>query len=130
MSGEVYGFCDNKCKHEVIKKDSVKLLWSNPNPAEAMGKTTVNLLDNDFDIYEVFFKTKNDETTLQSTKSVKGYGCQLITNNGYFNKSASRGLYGGTDTIGIEVAYAGSTTEANEYLIPVYIIGYKTGLFE
>jgi hypothetical protein len=125
MSKKIYGFKKNKCAEPLNV-----LLWSNPNPTETMGKTDIELASDDFDMYEVFYKIKNNSSTLQSVKSIKGYNCLLTSTNGYENKAISREMFWGTDKIVTEVAYAGSTTEANNYLIPVYIIGYKTGLFE
>lgn len=127
----VYGYKKNKGKKEVYAKEDTKILWSNPNPTEAMGITNITLNSEDYDLYECIYKSNINNTPLASVKSIKGSGFHLTVNDGYSNKAASRGIYVNSATqLTIEKAYFSSTEEASEYCVPLYIIGYKTSLFE
>lgn len=108
-----------------------QILWTNPNPTSAItSPTVINLEDYDCDILECFYKNSLNSTLRYSTRFFKGYDTRLqilTTDTVLF----FRGLNYVSDTsYRIELPYyTGTVSNPNELCIPLYIIGYKTGLF-
>jgi hypothetical protein len=118
-----------------------QILWTNPNPTSNFSAQAITLSSSDYDMYEILFITNlGDSTTRINTsgKLIKGYGTRLgYVFAGSTNPGAnvcSRWVDYVSDT---ELTFAtgylayGTTTriENNGFIVPVYIIGYKTGLF-
>lgn len=110
------------------------LLWTNPNPTSSMPTTTnITLSTSDYDLYEVIYApgVSASYDMLMSTGTVKkGYGarlqfcywanstCMLRDRNiSYVNDT--------TLTIGTNIGIDGDYP-----CRPMYIIGYKTGIFD
>lgn len=98
------------------------LLWTNPNPNQAMDATTISLSSSDYDVLEVFYKHFYSDNYILSQRTIKGAGTILLTN--VAGSLARRQITQPTDT-SLSVT-AGDNTAA---MVPVYIVGYKTGLF-
>lgn len=112
-----------------------KVLWTNPNPMSEFVSQTIKLSSSDYDYLEFIFKSDYNDSTkiIISSKAVKGYGvrtsytsvtsfrfwCRQINCNSETNYSVG-------DCVLIT---ASSGTVSNTNLIPLYVIGYKTGLF-
>ena len=110
------------------------LLWENPDPSVSFENQTIDLSTDDYDEYEVFFKQTTTSSTVMSIKGVANYSVLLQFVDGWANMVGARGVYRVADNkkqLKVEVAYYGGNTQANNtYCIPVYIICYKTGLFD
>jgi len=110
------------------------LLWENPDPTSAMHDDTITLSSDDYDILEVYYKVRNQNDTWGSCRVPKG--CQIgLFNGGYFTSVAGymRTISRTDDTHFNSGACFGynkdQSFEDNYFLIPVYIIGYKTNIF-
>ena len=111
-----------------------KILWTNPNPTnEFNGQSiTVNNLS-DYDLIEIMYRKSTTEFYINSTKfpNIVGGGTTLLIPN-----TATAGVtYFRFASIeeGNVIKFTTGTNPGTGYLadilIPVYIIGYKTGLF-
>lgn len=112
--------------------DDVKLLWTNSSPASAFAGQTITLSSGDYDFYEVYF-TYNEGSAIQYAngfKTVKGKG-MIVFENGYTTGLSVRRKIDYVDAthLLISSAYAGTDANQNGYLIPIYVVGYKTGTF-
>ena len=117
---------ENKTEINTLKG---KMLWKNNNPTINFNAQNVNLLDSDWDYYEVIYGANtSSDSKLMSAKSIKGRGCKLnskVDANGICDREIQ---YKSQELLYIHGAFVNNSTR-NEYLIPLYIIGYKTGLF-
>lgn len=121
-----------KASQKIIEVDNkyiigAKLLWTNPNPDSSIASaTTITLIDDDYDMYKVIYKHTNTSSRLLSVDSIKGYSCVLQTN-------ASGMIFRRFIDYNSPTSYTISTENGgqsnNNTLIPLYIVGYKTGLF-
>ena len=98
------------------------LLWTNPDSTQAMGATTITLSSSDYDIIEIFYKHFTSDDYILSQRTIKGAGTILLTN---VAGSLARRQITQTDDTTLLVQ-AGDNTSA---MIPVYIVGYKNGIF-
>lgn len=98
------------------------LLWTNPDSTKAMGATSITLSSSDYDILEIFYKHFTSDSYILSQRTIKGAGTILLTN---VAGSLSRRQITQTDDTTLSVQ-AGDNTSA---MIPVYIVGYKNGIF-
>lgn len=107
-----------------------KILWTNPNPTSSFASQTITLSSGDYDFYEVFFIYSTQTTQYANgIKTIKGKGL-IGSIIGYGNPNLLRRKIDYTDATHLLVAsaYMGSNTDDN-YMIPIYVIGYKTGTF-
>lgn len=112
-----------------------KIIWTNPNPTSAFAAQTITLSETslNFDCYEILFsqaKFVSDPTStanrLISTGKIPiAYGTILnyAVNNRY--RLVNRPV--GTSMEFLDGINGGTTD--NEKCTPMYVIGYKTGLF-
>lgn len=115
-----------------------KVLWTNPNPTSGMNADTeINLSSGDYDMYEIIYSIYggSSEALLSTGKIPKGNATNLI-GMGYPGQGISawyRGISRVNDTTLKVTTCRGMTTtttyDDNAKNIPLYIIGYKTGLF-
>ena len=109
-----------------------KILWANPDPTQAISQATnISLSSNDYDILEVIYIQSTSNTVLMySTKFLKG-GSTRMRISSTDSSNMYRGITYLTDTsYRIDLPYSDNTTIAVSTIsIPLYIIGYKTGLF-
>lgn len=114
------------------------LLWTNSNPTNDFTPQTITLSSSNYDMLEIYYydwKTGQNCQSVRVPKGEKGLMQSIIQNNG--NAYAGvRGYVPNSDT----QLYFGSCVsiindsqivvgERNNWCIPVYVIGYKTGLF-
>ena len=113
------------------------ILWTNSSPTTEMPQNTLLTLNNgDYDIYEIiFFPYGGSSQLLSSYKSVKGIGVQL-SSGGYPSQGISawsRGVdYINETTLRLQDCFGlskDSDFTDNTKCIPLYVIGYKLGLF-
>lgn len=109
-----------------------QILWTNPNPTNPMASQAITLSSSDYDMYEViFYGSFTGADTLTTGRIPKGgnFFLQQIYNTGSGNILRSRKIQYVSDTsMTVTDGTQGETTN-NNVNIPVYIIGYKTGLF-
>lgn len=108
------------------------ILWTNPEPTSEFGIQTITLNTSEFDFYEIiYFGSDTKANCLSTGKIPKGEKAYL--NQTYYSgvaKIRQRDIMEITDdsiTFG-NCLNNGETLNTN--LIPVYVIGYKLGLFE
>ena len=124
----------NKIKSALSNKtDKPFVMWTNPSPDENFSAPqTINLSTDDYDMYEVFYRETPTSSTVMSIKGIVGQSVLLMTADGWGNKVSARGVYRVADNkkqLKVEVAYyGGNTTANNKYCIPLWVVGYKTGL--
>lgn len=119
-----------------------KILWTNPNPNVPFLPQEITLNESlvNYDCYEVIYLNTTSEDRYYNTGKIpKGHGA------GIFDVYASLNTYG-VGCRNREITYtsdteltisegrfssgAGSQTVNNNACVPLYVIGYKTGLFD
>jgi hypothetical protein len=105
-----------------------QILWTNSDPTQSITTdTSITLSSSDYDILEMFYMQRaNQNYSTYSTRFLKsstGTRCYLPSTDGNIyrtiNKNSDTSL-----TIGTIIGSTDSTL-----VIPLYVIGYKTGLF-
>lgn len=111
------------------------LLWTNSNPSSLLpSDTNITLSESDsnYDILGVFFKTANDGTDVEYSQTLVGNGFNIGA-IGFEGAGLRRRIVRNSDTSYTIKAYNGETladSGTGKYIIPIYIIGFKTGVFE
>lgn len=115
-----------------------KIIWTNPDGTLSFPAQTITLdesLDN-YDSYAIIFKQSITGNRFYNTGQIPvGHGTICFYNAGghYWYRATSDSVSGNIiDFESAEVVpiYQGSETVDNSRAIPMYVIGYKTGLFE
>ena len=132
---------ENKVIKEYVDTNFIqkgKILWTNPNSESNFDPQTITLSDNDYDVLEVYYISSNgtNDDFVSSTKTPKGYKINLVSLG--YNASTTpirvrRIDYVSDTTLSITEGKSGTNSTSNlnnSVCIPIYIIGYKTGLFE
>ena len=108
------------------------ILWTNSSPTSTFDTQTVTLSSGNYDFYEIYCAYNNGNANMYVTgyKTIKGKG-MVMDNQGYGSGLSVRRKVDYTDATHLlfSTAYGGANID-NGYLIPIYIIGYKTGLFD
>lgn len=105
------------------------ILWTNPNPTQELEEQNITLSSSDYDMMLVLFKRARDQDDLVSGTTIKGYGMRVVTIAGD-GKTRRRVLnYVNSTTYTVTNAFSEDGTQINGALVPLYVIGYKTGLF-
>lgn len=110
-----------------------QILWTNSNPTSEFSAQTITLSSSDYDLLEVFYKKTKDDMFVNSTRFFKGT-CSLLFQIDNSFVIFERTISDATDTTltfteGKIYTTQGTITTQNSRCIPLYIIGYKTGLF-
>lgn len=132
---------ENKVIKEYVDTNFIqkgKILWTNANPESNFDPQTITLSDSNYDVLEVYYISSSgtNDDYVSSTKTPKGYNINLVSLG--YNASTSpmrvrRINYVSDTRLSITEGKSGvnSTSNLNNSVcIPIYIIGYKTGLFE
>lgn len=110
----------------------MQILWTNPNPTQEISEiTNISLDSSDYDILEIYYIQATSSTSLMySNKILKASSTRMriSTTDG---ANIYRGMTYLSDTsYRIDLPYSDvSLLNINSMVIPVYIIGYKTGIF-
>jgi len=108
------------------------ILWTNENPTSNFAAQDINLSSSDYDVYEVFFTSGTGASDpYTSMKSIKGKGVrlQLVSWGGSAAEAIVRWINYTNDTkLSVQNATLNGSN-SNGRLIPQYIVGYKTGIF-
>lgn len=109
-----------------------QILWTNPSPTSAMAAQSITLSSSDYDMYEViFYGSITGADTITTGRIPKGGNFFLLQtyNTGTGDITRNRKIQYVSDTsMNVTDATQAEVTNNNAN-IPVYIIGYKTGLF-
>lgn len=144
ITGTVVDTLDISGKNYVPNVDAVnsikgEILWTNPNPTKAFEPQNITLSSDDYDVLEIFYADFTGSNRMMSTKLKKGYASNLQSvfqhnDSGYIG---CRTINYGNDTtinftanVTVVESQAFSRRAANDWNIPIYIVGYKTGLFD
>lgn len=104
-----------------------QILWTNEYPTQAMTQTNITLSSSDYDILEIFFVHKADNNfstySIRMLKNSVGTRCFMPSTDGIVYRVITKN----TDTSITVNSVTGSVD--NSLAVPLYIIGYKTGLF-
>lgn len=112
------------------------LLWTNSNPSSSFSTQTITLSSSDYDVLEVYYKEATNTGTMTSTKLIKlnnsilaiptlnGLKLAMFTRNLSFTNATTIKFYDGWKR-GSDINIVDNTV-----CIPLYIVGYKTGLFD
>lgn len=99
------------------------VLWTNPSPTSSFGAQNITLNNSDYDMLEIFYLLFNNSNVMNSTRIIKGYSGRILT-------YASAGISIRQLTYSNDTTYAvGEDSDNNVRGIPLYVIGYKTGVF-
>lgn len=122
--------------------ESAKLLWTNPNPNNGFGPQDVTLSSDDYDILEIFYYDWSGDgdsyENMLSQRAVKGYSALLqcqITFNSKAYAGNRRVIYTNDTKLHFNTCYRTVDTSSfntgtyDKWNVPIYIVGYKTGLF-
>ncbi len=112
------------------------ILWTNPSPSGAFASQDITLSSSDYDFLEVIF---NNQGYQKSVKVPKGSSI-LLDGDYYVNTSeiyytfrrmyyTNDTKYGTSDGFLTRIQGTNNTFSNNAHCVPLYIIGYKTGLF-
>ena len=110
----------------------MQILWANPNPTQEISEVTnISLASSDYDMIEIYYvQETNKQDLMYSIKILKGKSTRMriSTTDG---ANIYRGITYISDTsYRIELPYSDvSLLNIYSLAIPVYIIGYKTGMF-
>ena len=123
--------------NEAMHNISGTILWTNPNPISDFAEQEITLNDDDYDLLEWIYLDDKNVGGYSSIKNPKGTNAKL---NSLFTYEGN--VYNGNRIctyqsdisylVGASVGYSNSnnsTQVSTSQCIPIYIIGYKTGLF-
>lgn len=116
------------------------LLWTNSDPTVNFNDQTIELSSSDYDVLEILYIDYRANQRVQSTKMKKGNSANLttifLTGNQLY--MATRQMDYVDDThytfdnchSVTNVAITTLNTSSSAQCIPIYVIGYKTGMFD
>lgn len=115
----------------------VQILWTNPNPSDSFSSQTIALSSDDYDEIGIYYYDYRLSKGMQYIRAKKGESIRLITIFWYDSKIylANRKIDFTTSTsvavdnaTGIETGAITTPVVANAQCIPIYFVGYKTGI--
>lgn len=122
--------------------ESAKLLWTNPNPNNGFNPQDITLNSDDYDILEIYYYDwcgdNESYKDMLVQKAIKGYDFLLHSQITYNNKAYAgnrRVTYVNDTTLhfqnthGIIDNSSFNTGLFVKWNVPLYVIGYKAGLF-
>lgn len=120
-------------------EDVGKLLWTNPYPKAGFTSQKVTFKDNDYDILEIYFVNSTSQNYMQSQKFIKKWSGRIAdveTHGSTVSSITMRNVtYNASDdsytfSSGLCQFSNGQQYDSNDRVVPIYIVGYKTGLFD
>lgn len=108
-------------KREKLKDVLGKTLWTNSNPNSPISvATNISLNSSNYDLLEIVWRLSTENNLMISNRFLRGYGTRLYFGTSYRNITRN------SDT---SYTIQTSSDGSHQNGIPLYIIGYKTGLF-
>lgn len=124
--------------YEQVNETPPKILWKNANPNTLFKAQTIELSSDDYDVLEIFYIDYQTSNRMMSTKVLKNHpgnlqACFQYQDHGYIGARE----FTFTDSTHIKFVNCVSIIQQDalsrkateDWCNPVYIIGYKTGLF-
>lgn len=108
-----------------------KILWNNPNPTVSFSPQTITLSTNNYDMYEIIYYSSITQAGQMATGKIKKGENLYLTQTYYDTQVRVRQRevnYSSDLSLNVQEAKNNGSTQ-NTDLIPIYVIGYKTGLF-
>lgn len=143
ISGGTPATANNLNEMQTILGDNFQLkgeiLWENTNIDAEFASQAITLSSSDYDVLEIFYYDFLGIKNMQSTRLIKGKKCILqsifgFNDHGYIGYRAvsyeNDTTYRFGSSITIIEADTIRSSVYNDWNIPIYIVGYKTGLFE
>ena len=123
----------NQAENKILERVNGTILWTNQNPTANFVAQTITLSSSDYDILEFIWRTDLVGNLTFSEKVMKGKGTQFD----FFSTAivgrrwCRRILYVSDTSYSFNNCYKldTSSTMENDNCVPLYVIGYKTGLF-
>ena len=122
--------------------ESAKLLWTNPNPNNEFNPQDITLNSDDYDILEIYYYDWTGDNVsykdLLVQRAIKGYNFLLHSQITYNNSAYAgnrRVEYVNDTTLHFQNTHriidnsSFNTGVFAKWNVPLYVIGYKTGLF-
>lgn len=119
-----------------------QILWTNSDPTSNFSSQTITLSSDDYDVLEIFFAYTTGGTRTTSHRFLKGTGASLeiffdINVGSSQSTSFAQRLISYSNDTSLDITDCGKRTGAgpstpdvsNNMVIPLYVVGYKTGLF-
>ena len=107
--------------YQQVDNPNGKILWTNPNPtAEISSDIQITLSSDDYDYIKIFSRLSLTNNYCFSMDVLKGYGTRLYFGSNY------RAIDRNNNT---SFTIKPSSDMQGNVMIPQYIVGYKTGLF-
>lgn len=108
-----------------------KILWTNSNPTNDFASQNILLSSSDYDVLEVFYRSDISGGVGFSAKCLKGYGTQCVFNSNISTNMWVRRITRNSDTSfsATNCVKVNDNSTSNSQCVPLYIVGYKTGLF-
>lgn len=130
------GIYDNSNSIDTVNKNlKGTILWTNPNPEQAFESQKVTLNSDDYDISKIFYRHFCGDKTCFSQEVIKGYNGALekvdiddATQTREFTYISDTELSFGEGKF-MHPSYSEPKTQ-NTRCVPMFIVGYKTGLFD
>lgn len=107
------------------------ILWANPDSTQEITEATnITLSSSDYDVLEVFFDQRSFNNpanySIKFLKDSPGTRCYIPSTDGNIYRSITKN----SDTSLTISTIIGSPNNDGSLVIPIYVIGYKVGLFE
>ena len=106
-----------------------QILWTNSSPTSDFSAQTITLSSGDYDFLEIFFCSNIQSTnkTFEIRKTIKNYDVTLST---VVQNANTYRIVRFTDAthLAVESGYQGTDVQ-DRRCVPLYVIGYKTGIF-
>lgn len=114
----------------VLERIQKTILWENQSPTSAFTPQNITLSSSDYDMLLWMFLRKNDEETIVPTiYSPKGYSVLAFSQSSTGLGLRRGGQYLSDTSFSMGNCVSSSGTTDDNSLIPLYVIGIKTGLF-
>lgn len=115
-----------------------KILWTNPNPTSSFEAQNITLSSSNYDILEFYFKSLDANSNILSVRTVKGKSANLqsllldgtkidiVLRTATYVNDTQYSISAGNI---VQVPSTSNVFNTNTQCIPIYVIGYKTNLF-
>lgn len=132
-------YAEQQATNQQVTNITGQILWTNPTPTQNFAERSVTLSSSDYDFYEIYFlcgtSSPENQRLAYSGKLIKNYGARssyTYAGSGGVNVRSRIFDIVSATSIKFYDAYSATGTTAysvnNSVMIPLYVIGYKTGL--
>lgn len=131
----------NEIKTVVNQNDTLlsnitgNILWTNPNPTANFSEQYINLSSSDYDVLEWYCRSDTSIPRMLTVKCLKGYGGQadMFSTGAATRRWCRRWVAISNTQYAVyhcfQLEQGESQITANDQCVPLYVVGYKTGLF-